>query len=89
MKLDFLTPYEGQDSYESRVITSKEVKSPVEIFNIIKMFILKHLDYFNDFSTTAIACDGDVIFDLRKEGQGWTLYGWNPTLHKWEYTCDY
>lgn len=85
MKIDFLTPQEGVDSYESRVITSKEVKSPVEMFNLIKMFILKHLD----FSNTVIACDGDVIFDLRKEGQGWVLYGWNPTLHKWEYTCDY
>ena len=89
MKLDFLTPQKGGESYESRVISSEIVFSAEMINHKIKMFILKHLSYFEEFPSAEIACDGKTVMDLRKEGAGWVLYGWDPIEHKWEFMLEY
>jgi hypothetical protein len=88
-KLDFLFPVSfPQETYSTRVIASIDV-SAADIYHQIKMFILKHLDVFEDTRVVDIAVDGKWIFSLDKGDEGWTLYGYDPELRTWLTVCEY
>lgn len=86
-KLDFLFPYDG--NYNSRLIESIVVMSVADIYHKVKMFILKHLDVFEDTRVIDIAIDGNSIFQLTKNAEGWTLYGYDPEFRTWTKVCEY
>lgn len=89
-KLDFLFPVSSpQETYSTRLIESIDVMSAADIYHQIKMFILKHLDVFEDTRVVDVAVDGNWIFSLDKNDEGWTLYGYDPELRTWIKVCEY